>query len=537
MSAGPWAVLGIEPTADKGAIRRAYAARLKAMDVDRDVEGFAALRAARDAALVLAKGMEEAPVASELALADEGPRFEGGPIGASWDEQEDQPAPATVGSTEPETETQDQPQQPTPPAILYDLLFPNGEYCADGLESHDLQIALDCLHAIADDAQSSPVDRERAIEEWLALQLATAWPRSTFLVEPAAARFHWAETEGQLTEIPAVRFLNARLAGMRFVSVVGLKAHPLHKAWVELSREGPMNVLSRLRTRRKDVAALLADIRTHYPEAESYLDPVRVSSWEASPSSGGLSVGRWIWIGFVVLSGLVRILGDTGGPPGTQASPPSATTSFEHEVDAAHKTQALATDLFGVDSALPRLPTMAPELDTAFSTYRSMFGDQLADLPGKERQIHNLLRYYALRAAAVADFSDLVAIKHVQLELVRQASLQGGSDLCLRAVKGDFIDVDFAVDDNIRMEERALYLHLLDKGLLRIGTVEFPKSAPIPARIVQDVMENHGFTQMGFERAAKGKGPPSQQCAYQIALMEAVLKQPSSVPISLLRMI
>lgn len=57
----PWSLLGIEPTHEPSAIRKAYAERLKAMDVDSDVDGYAQLRQARDLALRLARAMEETP--------------------------------------------------------------------------------------------------------------------------------------------------------------------------------------------------------------------------------------------------------------------------------------------------------------------------------------------------------------------------------------------------------------------------------------------------------------------------------------------
>jgi hypothetical protein len=48
----PWDILAIEPTADERAIKRAYASRLKAIDLERDPEGFQALVEARELALI-----------------------------------------------------------------------------------------------------------------------------------------------------------------------------------------------------------------------------------------------------------------------------------------------------------------------------------------------------------------------------------------------------------------------------------------------------------------------------------------------------
>ncbi len=46
-----WDVLGLEPTMDRGAVRRAYAARLKQIDVDRDPAAFIRLREAYESCL------------------------------------------------------------------------------------------------------------------------------------------------------------------------------------------------------------------------------------------------------------------------------------------------------------------------------------------------------------------------------------------------------------------------------------------------------------------------------------------------------
>ena len=60
-----WAELGIPPTADRGAVRRAYATRLKAVAPDSDPQGFARLRQAYERALQAA---ERAPPGRDPAV-------------------------------------------------------------------------------------------------------------------------------------------------------------------------------------------------------------------------------------------------------------------------------------------------------------------------------------------------------------------------------------------------------------------------------------------------------------------------------------
>ena len=49
--AGEWALLGIAPTDDKKEVKRAYARKLKTIDVDADPAAFVRLREALDAAV------------------------------------------------------------------------------------------------------------------------------------------------------------------------------------------------------------------------------------------------------------------------------------------------------------------------------------------------------------------------------------------------------------------------------------------------------------------------------------------------------
>jgi hypothetical protein len=94
-----WALLGIAPTADVGAIRRAYARKLKLTRPDEDPEGFQRLVRARDAAL------DEAAAIAE---------------GSSWEEEDTEPehegAPVLAGAVAIDGARADPPPEAAGPA-------------------------------------------------------------------------------------------------------------------------------------------------------------------------------------------------------------------------------------------------------------------------------------------------------------------------------------------------------------------------------------------------------------------------------------
>jgi hypothetical protein len=306
----PWDELGLPADSDAGSIRRAYAQRLKAMDVDADPQGFAQLREARDIALRLAK---RAPVPEPEP--DVPPAKEAEPSPMVWplagaaliregwgDVAAPMPcAPGPMPFIAPECRQASIAVAPItipwpffapvlttggpslhmirrPDRRLYTLLLERDEDLAP-MEPAEQEEARACLSALLANATMGTLAEHDAIEAWLADVLAQSWPRSAPLLEDAAQVMGWSTRAGHLGESPQVAFLTQRLAGYQFQRDVLSPDHPHHAAWEELSREGEAGWLRRSLFRAKRISALLTHIRRHFPEVEDHLNHHRIQSW------------------------------------------------------------------------------------------------------------------------------------------------------------------------------------------------------------------------------------------------------------------
>jgi hypothetical protein len=522
---GPWRVLGIDPTEDRSAIRRAYAEKLKGLDPDSDIEGFTALRNARDHALTLAKSLQAAEAG------DEGEQEPFEPDAPAF-------ADAYVASEEdvPAEPIADETGEPTPPTVLVGILFPQGEYSDQPLTADERAWATQALAAVLDEANRTSIDQQRAIEGWVAHHLASAWPRSAFLLEPAVEAFGWLDEFGQLSERPAVQFLNERHKGMRFVHQVEQPEHRLHKAWTELSQPGPRRRFALRRTNRDDVIRLLNGIRERYPEVERHLDPLRVASWDKAATDTPSSPWKTAWpILFVVV--LVLQVLSFAGRDSTQDPLPRASAFEREERWTKEETDGLVIELFGERLDDDKLKFDAPDLWRTIQSRRGADGkhaEAAADAAGPLLQQARLL---TLLAAREASFEQLVAIKQVKLDLLRIALESSGASGCTTFnVDGTFPD-GAPVPEDLRARERALAARLVDAGLFRRSQSEFPTQAAIPGPVVERILSRTGMSEAAFDEAAQGEGSDSSQCQYRIALLEAVLRQPGKVSEDLLRMI
>lgn len=529
----PWSRLGIDPTSDRAAIRKAYADALRATDVDADIAGYADLRRARDEALWLAAQADRAGDADDedsFGLGDFDDDWDAGD--AAWD---DAPASRHPDPLEPEpsavppqlSEAQLRAQEAW--QVLLGVLYPDDEASDEAVTLQELAAGEAALATLIARAEEADLEEHDALDGALATLFARTWPRSAPFVEPADAAFHWLDEAGSIEERPALVFLNQRLKGMRFHEKVQEPGHPLHKAWAELSRPGRAGVIDRLRVKRLDVHQLLTGIRDRYPELESFLDPQRVASWEGglhtgegNPGGLGPSAVRWFVVLALIVTVALRLFGslaDGGGDTRTVSETEVAAALSAAEADIA------ATEIFGKGTDMAAVRAADP-----------VFADQLravlerAPTPAERLEF---VRFKAVAAGEVADFKTLVARLDLRNLWVGAAARQS-AEACRKVMAGDFAGLDLALDETARTRERELLRQLLEAGVLSHMPTGGEVRYAIPGWLVAQTLERSGLSE---DRLVAALTDPASKdrCKAEGALIEAVLAKPGRVPAEVLK--
>lgn len=672
-----WRRLGIDPTTDQGAIRRAYADALRAMDVDADVAGFSALREARDAVLAWARQQPaDAPIAEVLpeqgpAEADAfvpgtwphaAPRLDGlagdGLVQAGTDDRHDAlvpplPLAPASGPSDPQFALRQptlgvvewfasdvdpvrlaRPEQPRADHALHALLLegPGTEFDLSEDERADAQAHVAALIAQADaggvdlwgrteewlaetlargwprsapllgsvahtfgwagrpattgdspavafliprlgtqplvrtvrpaedalfvlllpetghkapltdaqeeearqlldtvlaEAHEGQVERSNAIETWLADVLAQAWPRSAPLLEPVAQAFNWESERGQLHERPAIAFLNARLRGLRFTEKVQDKGHPLHKAWVELTRDGSRKGLF---VPKRQVRQLIDGVRTNFPELEQHFNPVLVAAWEGQ--GGGLGA-KFGWIAIVVIGVIRMIIAISDYGQNHQVGAPAVTAPYEAGAPATPGQSAGAdfdpvTDpaladvlhqMFGPAMTYPQVYKADAKLAAAIKANRRMLAD-----PGELAHAGQVvLTQRFLQARPHAGPARLEALARWRLDMMLAAKADG-PETCLSVYHWDDLP------KGVQLTEAALgRQQALARAMLAAGELDPPppsgysRSYRIPGPMIDQIIRATGLSQAAVSAVFDGHGAPNTVCAVQTALIKAAL--------------
>ena len=261
-----WQTLGIEPTDYLGTIRRAYAVRLKAIDIDFEPHQFVTLREAYEAAR---SGMREIP------------------------------KPFPIETATPETDPFESAQAAMDGAdrtaiqriagrILH--LLQGGEPIA-AIEDELTDLTLRMLAEVDRDT----VDRQADAEEWIVGTIAANLPRSDAMVHPAVASFRWLNRRNGQYRPGKVTVVIDRMRDLNFAQLHVLREGGRHHlAWLTLQHPPRRGFLQ-----RPDFAGLAA-LGPLFREAGDMprvatvtFDKGIVAEWHAQLRRHDLALRRW----------------------------------------------------------------------------------------------------------------------------------------------------------------------------------------------------------------------------------------------------
>jgi hypothetical protein len=530
-----WERLGIEATVDVGEIRRAYAARLKAIDTESEADAFIALRHARDEALALAAAGPDSP--HDFDFEDEWlePDFDG----ASLD---------SVPDALPEAAAEKRDR-------IDALLFA-------GAEPEDEGELERLTRALLDDSPDH-IEAARWLESWVVDRIVQAMPRSDPMIEPAIAHFRW-DKGSELSRPPAIDYILQRRDDRFFEIDLATNARD-YALILESLREPPDSVGGRRgRWHAPRVEYLLSYLQTYRPTVIRGLDEENVRLWsdriEAERHSGG--VGHWLrerrrnlvwnrglhaaeaervdtsslagggWLIFMAIFAASRLLtwnSAPATPPSVVDARPQAILYQDSKADL-DPFVARATlgqgDLAALEKSNPRLHAQLMEKwrqARRNQEDRRWFDQGVEDL--LETGFSDAIRSggYALQAEHWRLFAD-------RLKSARRIS----PDLCGALLRGDPDSLPFSADLSMRSKA------LVAKALLAPAGRPVERSPPgstfrIPGPIAESTAARSRLDDETLSRALRDRGTPAQRCDARIALIESALDQPRRVAAPLFR--
>ncbi|WHU04689.1 hypothetical protein [Sphingomonas sp. NIBR02145] len=559
---GPaWRTLGIEPTDDTRAIRRAYAAKLKAIDVDRDPQAFIALREAFEQAQSEAQWLRYEQEEDEEAEAETAQAEASRPDQAlsepeedpdEWDDEpgieinfdawERDPLAAEIAFAPPAPN----PWAPPTPEdyddharALAGLLL--GEHAEQWPSPEETEAMLAHWQRITRDPRMQEMSFYADAENWFADLIARAVPFSDPLVASVADHFGWMSAAGEISQSPAIAYVVRRRQSLDFFEAVRAPSHPLHAAWRELTR--PAHEKSRRGwVRGKRVRELLATVRTHYPELEANFDSYRVEMWEPTSRSGG-----WNWTGMIVVWILISLLHFANSQckeqnrfapiPGVEA-PVIPETLGNERVDIDRVLEAL----YERNLDIATIEDKNPELYVALMTY---WKDSFLRKDSWVNFTNGMIPLLNARVQAGIPGAPLPLLRdYHRLALDRALALRAVSpDVCANYFAGKDYDGS-KLPKNLAERNRAIMARILLATRAGPDGKSTPSPEPsagqtktfnVPGFIMEKASTRAGMTREQLGQAMRYQGSNAQQCNGRIAFMQTVLAEPDDKVGKLLR--
>jgi hypothetical protein len=285
-----WKILGIAPGSDMAAIKRAYAAKLKAIDPDRDIEVFLELRAAFD-------------LARQPDRYDAAPAVPRTPIIETVEQQPAAPAPVVIDRHTPKPAPPRAEIPRDPRSLLAALLWGSAEP-ADGEAER-------AARALIDHPAMDQVDFANETELWLARLIVETAPRSDVLLPLAEARFGWRRFDGMVRLDPAIAGALQRMNDLAAIERLRSPAHRWHPLYAMLARRAPSAIArGDLLLYGAFMGEMLDSLRFHNPGVLRSLDHEHVRLWEEAVAQQRLNPAALRadgigWFGWLALAAIV----------------------------------------------------------------------------------------------------------------------------------------------------------------------------------------------------------------------------------------
>jgi hypothetical protein len=529
-------MLGLKRTDDIAEIRRAYARKLKATDVDADPAAFIALRAAFEHAIgdaeasrrrAAAAASGEAPphdIAIAAFPADEDP-----PMAAEAAAHRAAAAEPVAAGPEAGAGAGAREDPNARYALLQNLLFPD-----EGAAPADPDALASAVRAILDHPDMEQVDRRGEVETWLAEMLCHAVPRSDPVIPMAVEHFHWDRKAGHWDQPWMFDELVKRRNAFRLLDQLAYRGHPLHAAWRDLTSDKETIGL-RPFGRRSDVKSLLYKIRAEAPVAEAYLNPHRVALWEGyTTNTGGGGTGlNWVWMAVVVIMALGRLASaiNAPNPPSLSTSPSVVGGYADPNVDIDPFVQAASQNSLHFADLDRRNPALHDRLLDRWNqaSNRHDMRDQFSD---DVRSILDQAVGEGLRGGSYALQAAYWRLRADELRWLRGADVES----CARSIRGDTLNLTLPVEFSDRL--RAIEARALGEAARNPPPALPPGTNSryrIPGPVVEDTMRRSGLSESVLHQAFLDRGTSAQLCAARIALLEAALALPERRGAPLLR--
>jgi hypothetical protein len=520
--------LGIGPVTDRKTIRQAYAARLKAMDIEADPDDYARLRDARDAALRYVEGASFAD-ADMLHSLDELPvemQPEAAPTLAA-DSDTDSAAHLpddgdTMAAGEVEALREELARDTNLIAGILETAHQEERWLR---EDEHQEIARTWDHFVANPllehvgllAQGSDI-----FAEILAYNL----PQSDLLIEPAALFFGWT-TADELAANPALASVLDRRRDLGFARELDQPSHPLHRAWKELRKPANDRSSRGWLVSTAKVQELLTLVRTRHPTLEYSMDSWRVGLWERKGAGSRRTIFFAVWFVLVIAHLGLRYL-QTDPAPTAGASELVSTAQPLRSSEEEWRT--LASDL-GLEEDPAGVRNRNPALYAWFERDWDNAAAQGRTLDNYRAGIRNSV--YQMAHAQWPNAPISLLRKRAELDRATFTRLASTPDLCAEFVDGK---MEAAGSEYSHAFER-LTVKLIDKA---DPAAPLPEAGgtfnyTIPGEVIELAAKRARLEPKAFLAALDAKGATKTGCAARASLSDAMLAAPSKISAKVLR--